>query len=86
MPSGQTTSTPWYVSSTGSGLSATLGGVSVMGIAQAISVVGTLIGHPVTSDAVTGAITTVVTAVGAVYAVFGLCRKVYIALTTKTSA
>lgn len=76
----------WYVSSTGSGLSATIGGLSVVGISQAIAVGAGLIGHPVSQDTVTAAITTIVAAVGGVYAAFGLLRKAYIAIFTKKTA
>ena len=79
----QQTNTPWYVSSTGDGLSATIGGLSVVGIGQAISLVAGLLGHPVSQDAVAAGLTTIVTAVGALYAAYGVLRKVYYAFVGK---
>jgi hypothetical protein len=68
-------STPWYVSSSGNGLSATVFGFSVMGIAQAASMLLTMVGHPVDSNLVEQIITGVVAVVGAVLTVVGLVRK-----------
>ena len=79
----------WFISSTGTGLSSTIGGLSIVGVAQAIALVLGLIGHPVSQDALSAGLTTIVTAVGAVYAAFGVLRKAYywiVAIFQKQSA
>lgn len=85
-PAPVSTSTPWYVSSSGNGLSATIGGLSVVGIAQGVALVAGLVGHPVSQDAVAAGITTIIAAAGAVYAAFGVVRKVYYAFFPTKSA
>lgn len=67
--------TPWYISSSGNGLSATLGGLSAVGLAQAIAVVLGLVGHPVSQDAVAGGITTLISAGGALLSAYGVIMK-----------
>lgn len=68
---------PWYVSSTGDGLSASVGGFSIVGIAQTISLIASMFGHPVNQDSVVAGLTTIITAVGACIAAFGIIRKIY---------
>lgn len=70
--------TPWYISSTGDGLSASIGGFSIMGIAQAIGMVLAFLGHPIPQDSIYAGLVTIATAIGAIYAAFGVLRKVYL--------
>ena len=67
--------TPWYVSSSGNGLSATVFGFSVMGIAQGASMLLTMIGHPVDQNLVEQLITGVVAVIGVVITIVGVIRK-----------
>jgi hypothetical protein len=76
---------PWYQSSSGQGISLTIAGFSVMGIAQAASTVASLIGHPIEPGTLADAITAVVAALGAVQAAYGLVRKLFYQLVKKAS-
>ena len=69
----------WYESSSGNGLSATVGGFSVLGIAQAITLGAHALGHNLDQNTIVTLITAVVTAVGAIYAAFGIVRKLFYA-------
>lgn len=71
------TQNSWFISSTGNGLSASIGGFSIMGAAQAISMVLAFLGHPIPQDSIYAGLVTLVMAAGAVYAAFGVLRKVF---------
>lgn len=66
---------PWYVSSSGSGLSATIGGFSLIGIAQSVSYVLGLTGHPVDQSLIEQIFTGTVALIGAAITLMGLLRK-----------
>ena len=77
--------TPWYVSSSGNGLSATIFGFSVLGIAQALAMILGYFGHPVDQNLIEQIIDSTVAAIGAIITVIGLLRKAYNALLAKTA-
>lgn len=66
---------PWYVSSTGNGLSLTIHGLSVVGLAETIVLIAKLLGTDVDKDTVVGGIATIVAAYGVIVAAFGFVRK-----------
>lgn len=71
---------PWYVSSTGSGLSLTLSGITLEGAAQIVSFITNQLGFNVQQNEVTAFANSVVAAISAVMIVFGTCRKIYFAV------
>lgn len=77
--------TPWYVSSSGNGLSATIGGFSVIGIAQTIAYILGMIGHPVDQNLIEQIITGAIAVIGAIIAFIGLVRKALNAVANKTA-
>ncbi len=77
--------TSWYTSSSGNGLSATIFGFSVLGIAQGLSMFLTVIGHPVDQNYIEQLITGVIAVIGAIITVVGLIRKGVNAVKTKTA-
>lgn len=76
----------WYESSTGSGLSMTIGGFSLIGIAQAINYLLNLIGHPVDQSLIEQILTGLVGLVGALFTLYGLIRKAYFAFASKSTS
>ncbi len=70
----------WYESSTGSGLSLTVGGFSVMGVAQAIVVMLALLHVQVDANSVAALIAAGLALVGAAMTAYGLARKVILSL------
>ena len=73
----ETPATPYYISSTGNGLSLSIGGFSIVGIAQTVVMVARLLGIELTEDIVTSFLVAIVTAGGALMAAYGLGRKVW---------
>lgn len=69
------TKQPWYVSTSGNGLSATVGGLSLVGLAGSIAMVAQLFGQDVSQDIVLQSLQTLVAAAGILYTVFGVARK-----------
>jgi len=67
----------WFISATGTGLSATVGGISVIGIAAAVGYILSFFGVSVSDESLAEIILQVVTVLGAVYTFFGLIRKVF---------
>lgn len=57
-------------------LSATIGGLSIVGLAQTISAILAWFSVPISQDEITGMITGIVTIIGSVIAVYGALRKI----------
>lgn len=68
---------PFYISSTGSGLSATIAGLSVAGAVEAIVLVLGAFGYVVERSFLTELATDLTQAVGIAVALFGVLRKIY---------
>lgn len=68
---------PFYISSTGSGLSATVAGFSVAGVVEAIVLVLGVLGYHVDQSFLMSLVTDLAQAVSLAVALFGLLRKVY---------
>lgn len=79
------TKKPWYVSSTGGGLSLTLAGISLEGAAQIVAFIASQFGFNVGENEVTIFAQSVVAAISAVMIVVGTLRKVYIAVKARFS-
>jgi len=67
----------WYTSSSGNGLSATVGGLSLVGLAPALVLVLGLAGVKVDQVDLVQTLSTVTMAAGSAYAAFGALRKAY---------
>lgn len=75
-----------FLSSDGSGnVGTTFQGLSLLGIADAISTVLGYLGHPVSSDTISAAITGVIAAAGAIITAYGLLKKAYFAFRSPAS-
>lgn len=68
---------PFYISSTGSGLSATIAGLSVTGVVEAIVLIAGLLGFHVDQSILAELAADMTQAVGIVIALFGVLRKIY---------
>lgn len=69
--------TPWYVSSTGDGLSLTIKGLSVVGIAETIVMIAKFMGTDLDRDTIVTGITTLAAAAGIILSVWGFVRKMW---------
>ncbi len=67
----------WYESSKGSGLSATIGGLSVAGIVPVIMIIVKMFGWDLSQHDITLTVSLIIEATGVVITLFGLLRKIY---------
>ncbi len=70
----------WYESSKGSGLSATIGGLSIVGVIPAIMIIIKILGFDIPQEEVVKMITAITVLVGTAITIFGLGRKIYFSI------
>ena len=73
----------WFVSSKGEGLSATLGGISIFGLASLVETLAAQLGHPIPADSVYEIIVTICKLIGEACTAFGLLRKAFFKLSAR---
>jgi len=79
----------WYLSVTGEGLSASIGGFSLLGVAQALNFVLGTIGYSSDDNTIVNILILLINAFGGIYVAFGLVRKGIVKIggyVSKTSA
>ena len=73
----------WYESSSGSGLSLTIGGLAIGGFLPVIVLVFSLFGADVTQTEISEIISTMIASISSAMTVIGLVRKLYYKVVVK---